>query len=175
MLSRARYHSFLSLIVLFFAVACATDAPKQPSDTESNLDVPAWAKDVVWYQIFVERFRNGDPSNDPTLHDIEGSWPHMKPDGWESTPWGQDWYRQEPWAEATGEEFYRAVKSHLAEGGIFAQWVPVLGSMRGQLSRISEPTTASGSSAPRNTMRSGPNVSALCPRNAAAAAAPSCG
>ncbi|MDH5643029.1 MAG: glycoside hydrolase family 13 protein [Gemmatimonadota bacterium] len=72
--------------------------------------VPAWAKDVVWYQIFVERFRNGDPSNDPTSRDIEGSWPHMQPVGWETTQWTQDWYRQEPWAVATGEEFYFTVQ-----------------------------------------------------------------
>ncbi|MBV8062091.1 MAG: glycoside hydrolase family 13 protein, partial [Nevskia sp.] len=26
---------------------------------------PQWAKDAVFYQIFPERFRNGDPSNDP--------------------------------------------------------------------------------------------------------------
>ena len=26
---------------------------------------PEWAKHAVWYQIFPERFRNGDPSNDP--------------------------------------------------------------------------------------------------------------
>ncbi|MBU8870210.1 MAG: fused MFS/spermidine synthase [Gemmatimonadales bacterium] len=34
------------------------------------------------------------------------------------------------------EEFYRSVKNRLAEDGIFAQWVPVLGSMRGQLFNI---------------------------------------
>lgn len=27
--------------------------------------VPTWAKEIVWYQIFPERFANGDPSNDP--------------------------------------------------------------------------------------------------------------
>lgn len=26
---------------------------------------PSWVKDTVWYQIFPERFANGDPSNDP--------------------------------------------------------------------------------------------------------------
>jgi spermidine synthase len=34
------------------------------------------------------------------------------------------------------EEFYRAVRDHLLPGGIFAQWVPVLGSMQGDLFRI---------------------------------------
>jgi spermidine synthase len=34
------------------------------------------------------------------------------------------------------EEFYRAVEKRLRPGGIFAQWVPVLGSMQGDLFRI---------------------------------------
>jgi spermidine synthase len=33
-------------------------------------------------------------------------------------------------------EFYEAAKARLKPGGIFAQWVPVLGSMRGELMRI---------------------------------------
>jgi spermidine synthase len=34
------------------------------------------------------------------------------------------------------EEFYRAIQKRLLPGGVFAQWVPVLGSMRGDLFRI---------------------------------------
>jgi len=34
------------------------------------------------------------------------------------------------------EEFYRDVKKHLLPGGVFAQWVPVHGSMQGDLFRI---------------------------------------
>jgi glycosidase len=64
----------------------------------------------VWYQIFVERFRNGDPANDPTVDDIRGSWPHVQPEGWAPTPWGHDWYRQETWARSTGEDFYFTVQ-----------------------------------------------------------------
>ena len=30
-----------------------------------KFQTPDWAKHAVWYQIFPERFRNGDPSNDP--------------------------------------------------------------------------------------------------------------
>jgi cyclomaltodextrinase len=101
---------YTSVIVLFLAVACASEARKEPLDTTPNLAVPSWAKEAIWYQVFVERFRNGDPSNDPTLHDMEGSWPHVQPEGWAPTPWTHDWYRQEPWAEATGENFYFTVQ-----------------------------------------------------------------
>jgi glycosidase len=30
-----------------------------------DFQVPAWAKDIVYYYVFPERFRNGDKSNDP--------------------------------------------------------------------------------------------------------------
>lgn len=69
-------------------------------------ETPAWAADAIWYQVFVERFRNGDPSNDPTAHDIIGFTDQPAPEGWRPTPWGHDWYRQEPWARATGKDFY---------------------------------------------------------------------
>ncbi len=55
-------------------------------------DPPAWASQVVWYQIFVERFRNGDPSNDPKPTDLEGTYPGFIPENWQLTPWTQDWY-----------------------------------------------------------------------------------
>ncbi|HPN71270.1 MAG TPA: hypothetical protein PLZ32_17205, partial [Saprospiraceae bacterium] len=29
-------------------------------------DSPKWAESAIWYQIFVERFHNGNLSNDPT-------------------------------------------------------------------------------------------------------------
>ncbi len=101
---------YVSLFLLCFAVACAGDAPETPDVSGASLAVPAWAKDAIWYQIFVERFRNGDPENDPTLDDIEGSWPHAQPQGWRPTPWAHDWYRQEPWAQASGQDFYFTVQ-----------------------------------------------------------------
>jgi glycosidase len=94
-------------IVLLLAVACAGETAREP--TAPNLGTPAWAADAIWYQILVERFRNGDPSNDPTVHDIVGVTDEPAPDGWRPTPWGHDWYRQEPWAAATGRDFYGTV------------------------------------------------------------------
>src|SRR2546423_774926 len=34
-------------------------------EMKPKFTTPDWAKYAVWYQIFPERFRNGDPSNDP--------------------------------------------------------------------------------------------------------------
>jgi glycosidase len=39
--------------------------PSEATASDRVLVIPAWAQDAVFYQIFPERFRNGDPSNDP--------------------------------------------------------------------------------------------------------------
>lgn len=68
---------------------------------------PAWAKDAIWYQIFTERFYNGDTQNDPTAASIESPAIGMyAPKNWGITPWTQNWYKQEPWAVNTDKSFH---------------------------------------------------------------------
>lgn len=76
------------------------------TNNSSTEFVPDWAKGIVWYQIFPERFRNGDPNNDPTVADIEGSYPHNHPAGWQVHPWTADWYAQQPYEQTTGESIW---------------------------------------------------------------------
>lgn len=68
-----------------------------------DFEVPEWAKGVLWYQIFPERYSNGDPSNDPTLADIAGSWPHNDTAAWQISPWTSDWYEMQPWEKENGK------------------------------------------------------------------------
>ncbi len=57
---------------------------------------PDWAKHAIWYQIFPERFRNGDSSNDPGDHDYE-----------RVVKWTGDWWKTQQ-GEAPGQEnFYK--------------------------------------------------------------------
>jgi len=95
-------------LALLLAAACARDATPPRAATDSA-QAPAWAADAVWYQIFPERFRNGDPTNDPTPHDLVGVTDEAVPDGWRPVPWGHDWYRQTPWEAATGRDFFGTV------------------------------------------------------------------
>jgi glycosidase len=93
---------FLALLPLTFLTACATP---RGTDAPAPAAPPAWAGEAVWYQIFPERFRNGDPSNDPTPESMTGAWPQVGADslraaGWAPTPWTHDWYAQEAWAQA---------------------------------------------------------------------------
>ncbi len=76
------------------------DAPYQPdkafsSPAKLTFSTPDWAKHAVWYQIFPERFRNGDKSNDP------GDGPDER-----LIKWTADWWKTQP-GEVPGESnFY---------------------------------------------------------------------
>ncbi|NUN08949.1 MAG: alpha-glucosidase C-terminal domain-containing protein [Ignavibacteriaceae bacterium] len=64
---------------------------------------PEWAKHAIWYQIFPERFSNGDPSNDPTVKDIIGADPQERPAAWEVHPWNSDWYELQEYEKVNAE------------------------------------------------------------------------
>ena len=41
------------------------------------MTLPGWIKDAIFYQIFPDRFANGDPSNDPVNVKPWGSKPTL--------------------------------------------------------------------------------------------------
>ena len=59
--------------------------------SEKPFRTPDWAKDAVWYQVMVDRFRNGDPANDP-----EGT-----------IAWKHDWYKRFGREGQDGQTFYK--------------------------------------------------------------------
>lgn len=64
--------------VVFWAACFAVVALDQAQSAVVPFDEPpAWAREAIWYQIFVERFRNGDPSNDPQPEFMQGPIPDM--------------------------------------------------------------------------------------------------
>ncbi|MDX1702162.1 MAG: alpha-amylase family glycosyl hydrolase, partial [Melioribacteraceae bacterium] len=105
-------HIYFCLVLLLpFFLSCDYDSEKDLSQSQTKFaetafaDVPAWSKEVIWYQIFVERFRNGDPNNDPTPVDLEGTYPGIIPESWTVTPWTQDWHKPDPYfAELNGKK-----------------------------------------------------------------------
>lgn len=91
--------SLLTLIIILSFNSCAQEKQIIPR-------VPGWAKEVVWYQIFPERFANGDTSNDPAPIDMKGGWPYSISADWQVSSWTGDWYKLQPWEEANGNDFY---------------------------------------------------------------------
>ena len=112
---RLRSACALALLLAAALAPLAAAAQSTPPTTVPPADVPAWAAEAVWYQVFPERFRNGDPSNDPAAADIRGSWPQIETArldaaGWAPVPWTQDWYRQTAWGRTLGEDLYTTIQ-----------------------------------------------------------------
>jgi glycosidase len=74
--------------------------------TQPKNFVPEWAKRAVWYQIFPERFRNGDPGNDPTVDGLRGSYPHDHTSPWQVHAWTSDWYKLQPYEAENGHSIW---------------------------------------------------------------------
>ncbi len=74
----------------------------------SQRTVPEWAKGVVWYQIFPERFRNGDTANDPEAFKVFAREDSII-NNWEVTRWTSNWFAQSYWEKQLGGN----VRDHL--------------------------------------------------------------
>ena len=94
------------LILLLIAIFLGFGFTGEKYNLKDTPRVPEWSKEAVWYQIFPERFANGDKKNDPTPHDMEGAWPYQVPEGWQVSPWTSDWYKLQPWEIANKHGFY---------------------------------------------------------------------
>ena len=98
----ASHKQILLSLIFFFMLGFI----KHTLPQENAKSVPEWAKLAVWYQIFPERFCNGDITNDPNAEDMKGAWPHTIPDDWQIHPWTSDWYKLQFWEEENGHDFY---------------------------------------------------------------------
>ena len=96
--------AWMTMLVIL-AGAARGEAPMKTEEF-----VPDWAKDVVWYQIFPERFRNGDPSNDPTKDDIAGAFPEAPGLPWRVHPWTSDWYARQDYERDAALPFHELVQ-----------------------------------------------------------------
>ena len=103
-------HNFLIILVILltlFIFGCASQEKIIEDETKADMVVDGnpieWAKDAVWYQIFPERFRNGDPSNDPKATDSPET---AVIDGWHISSWTADWYELSDYEKAKSSNFY---------------------------------------------------------------------
>lgn len=68
------------------------------AEVRMSFETPDWAKQVVWYQIFPERFCNGEPANDPPR----------------TVPWTHRWF--EPYDGSNAKDASRRFKE---KGGFY--------------------------------------------------------
>lgn len=103
------------ILLIAIIASCSTPQKKESTITEP----PQWAKNQVWYQIFVERFNNGDTTNDPTPENIYATSNFRSvPEEWTITPWTTNWYETEEWAEDMEGDFYSKLQSRRFGGDL---------------------------------------------------------
>lgn len=107
------------IVIIISAILILISGCKQEIEKSELASVPEWSKNAIWYQIFVERFRNGDSLNDPTPSDLKGSYPVEIPEGWKITPWGHDWYAHESWLDSVkAKGFYSKIQARRYGGDL---------------------------------------------------------
>ena len=80
-----------------------------------NLDLvetPDWAKRAIWYQIMIDRFRDGDASNNP--EHTKGTHRSTR-----THPWKSEWYEEQPWERENGQTFWEWSMYERLYGGDF--------------------------------------------------------
>ncbi len=88
---------------------------------EPGYDVPEWAKNAVIYQIFPERFRNGDSTNDPTADpSTNDGWfyPQERGHRFPITPWNTIVPDPEPYDPQTNPQWYSTYSSTMYGGDL---------------------------------------------------------
>ncbi len=98
-----------AILLIFAVTGFLATARAEPAAGSVESRCPDWAKSAVWYQIFPERFRNGDPGNDPTRDSLE--WPIGPGANWRLSRWTADWYARDEWETELSPNFYK--------GGVF--------------------------------------------------------
>ena len=82
----------------------------------AQTNFPDWAKGIVWYQIFPERFANGDTTNDPSPDKIFIH--EQAPPNWKITPWTSGWFSQSKWEKDLDRRFRDHVNQRRYGGDI---------------------------------------------------------
>lgn len=95
----------LPLVTLVSAFSICAAQERKTGGEGKLWNTPRWPEEAIFYQIFPERFRNGDAKNDPTRDSLE--FPITPGETWKISSWTADWYARDPWETALGEGFYK--------------------------------------------------------------------
>lgn len=86
------------IVVFALLTSCHTNQYSAPAP-------PKWSESAVWYQIFPDRFFNGDTTNDPVISELTGGWPHdYKGENWKPSKWTGDFYERQSWENGNPEK-----------------------------------------------------------------------
>lgn len=94
-----RYHFEIELIernkkIVFDAMGVVENREVHDFRLIAGFKTPSWAQGTVYYQIFVDRFNNGDKSNDPVDHEYEYDGQEVVKKTWNQLPDPKNGHRE---------------------------------------------------------------------------------
>jgi len=95
-----------SLFLLLLPLVMISCSPGEEL-TDRPDRAPDWVSDAVFYQIFPERFRNGDPGNDPIRESLD--FLEFVPSSWHVSEWTKDWYAMDAWEEEKSADVFTSM------------------------------------------------------------------
>ncbi len=105
-----RFPAALLGVIFVFCLSCQKNSAPFAVHTDTG-----WAQGIVWYQIFPERFRNGDTANDPVASEVPEAAGYPS---WQIHPWGSDWFEVQPYERKKSKLFYDVVYSRRYGGDL---------------------------------------------------------
>lgn len=102
MLSRFRL-----VVFLLSASTVLLSCSNRGRGVDNTVSTPKWVEEAVFYQVFPERFRNGDPSNDPVRESLD--FLEYVPLSWKVSEWTKDWYALDSWEQEKSEDVYASM------------------------------------------------------------------
>lgn len=87
----------LSTLILILLISSSLTAQK---------NFPGWAEGLVWYQIFPERFANGDTTNDPEAQKVFIN-NRVMPKDWSVKKWTSNWFGTSDWEKQEDGKWHR--------------------------------------------------------------------
>ncbi|PAP76082.1 DUF3459 domain-containing protein [Rubrivirga marina] len=107
MTTALRFALVSSLALVVGCGRSGEDPRPGPNDLPPIPDTPpAWAADAVWYEIDVDRFRDGDPERAPAVAAVARASgvpaSALREAGWRPTPWTADPSTRADWERALG-------------------------------------------------------------------------
>ncbi|MBK8388210.1 MAG: DUF3459 domain-containing protein [Saprospiraceae bacterium] len=97
-------------LLVMILMGCKQTDKINTMETTAFEDSPKWAESAIWYQIFVERFHNGNPNNDPTPAFMQATFDDKIPENWKMSPWTSNWYERQDWEQSSDLQFYTTVQ-----------------------------------------------------------------
>ena len=105
-----RLYAILSIGMCLIMTNCKPENKANMQNATEFNQSPNWAESAIWYQIFIERFANGNLKNEPSIKYMQAGLDDEIPKDWKVQDWKSNWFERAAWEENSAFPFYTTVQ-----------------------------------------------------------------